>query len=166
MSGWLRHSWQRIGLIWGGCAILLGAQQAAAAAARYSFGVNETNSLPDWAFITDLQNRRPQRGQEVQFVAPDNRYYPHGARFVKKVWGVPGDLVTRVGRTYFVNGRSVGYAKEHSQEGFPTNLGPTGVIPPEHYYVGSESRDGFDSRYAEIGWIGRERVVGVSTPVL
>ena len=135
-------------------------------AARYRFGVNETASLPNWAFIVDRTDRKPRRGQLVQFVAPDNPYYPHGAPFVKRVLGMAGDRVERRGREYYVAGRDVGEAKAFSQTGRPTHLGPTGVIPPGHFYVGAPSRDSLDSRYAEIGWIGTDRIVGTAEPVL
>jgi len=135
-------------------------------ASRYRFGVNETASLPNWAFIVDHANREPRRGQLVQFVAPDNPYYPHAAPFVKRVWGLAGDRVERRGREYYVAGRDVGEAKPFSQTGRATTLGPVGVIPPGHFYVGAPSRDSFDSRYAEIGWIGADRIVGVAEPIL
>jgi len=141
-------------------------QAAMGVAARYRFGVNETASLPNWAFIVDRADRRPRRGDLVQFIAPDNPYYRRGAPFVKRVWGVAGDLVERRGRAYYVAGRDVGEAKPFSQTGRATNLGPVGVIPHGHYYVGAPNRDSLDSRYAEIGWIGSDRIVGVAEPIL
>jgi conjugal transfer pilin signal peptidase TrbI len=145
---------------------LLATQRAADALARYRFGVNETASLPNWAFVVDRRNRRPRRGDLVQLIAPDNPYYPHGAAFVKHIWGLPGDVVTRKGREYFVAGHDVGAAKPLSQTGRATTLGPTGIIPPGRYYVGAASPDSFDSRYAQIGWIAADRVIGVAEPVL
>lgn len=156
----------RIGLIFAATAVLLAGRTVVVAAGRYRFGVNETTSLPNWAFVVDLKNRSPRRGELVRFTAPDNPYYPRGAQFVKHVWGVPGDRVERRGREYFVDGRDVGYAKLFSQTGRSASLGPTGVIPPGRYYVGTASKDGFDSRYADIGWISADRIVGVARPVL
>lgn len=156
----------RIAVMIAGALALLAARSAADTAARYKFGINETTSLPNWAFIVDLQNRRPQRGDLVRFTAPDNPYYPHNSQFVKHILGMPGDRVERRGREYFVAGRDVGFAKPFSQTGRATSLGPTGVIPPDRYYVGTASKDSLDSRYGEIGWIGRERIIGVAEPVL
>jgi conjugal transfer pilin signal peptidase TrbI len=146
--------------------LFLGVRQATEIASRYRFGVNETTSLPDWAFVVDRANRQPSRGQLVQFIAPDNPYYPKASPFVKRVWGVAGDRVERRGREYYVAGRDVGAAKPFSQTGRATNLGPTGIIPPGRYYVGAPNPDSLDSRYAEIGWIGADRIVGVAEPVL
>src|SRR3546814_6721237 len=63
---------------------------------------------------------------------------------------VGGDVVTRTGRTFLVNGRPVVIAKERSRLGEPLALGPTGTIPPGCYFVGTPHKDGFDSRYAGI----------------
>jgi conjugal transfer pilin signal peptidase TrbI len=145
---------------------LIAGQRALGLATRYGFGLNQTTSLPNWAFIIDHQNRRPRRGDLVQFIAPDNPYYPRGAAFVKHVWGLPGDLVVRRGRDYAVAGRAAGTAKPFSQTGRATTLGPIGIIPPGHYYVGTASADSLDSRYGEIGWIRADRILGVAAPVL
>jgi len=142
------------------------AENLADMAGRYRFGINETTSLPNWAFIVDRNNRRPRRDQLVQFVAPDNPYYLHGSPFVKHVWGLPGDRVERRGREYYIGGRDLGFAKPFSQTGRPTSLGPVGVIPPGHYYVGTASKDSLDSRYGEIGWIAADHLIGVAEPVL
>ena len=144
----------------------VGARNLADKAERYRFGINETTSLPNWAFIVDRGNRQPRRDQLVQFIAPDNPYYPHGSPFVKHVWGLPGDRVERRGREYFIGDRDLGFAKPFSQTGRATSLGPTGVIPPGRYYVGTASKDSLDSRYADIGWIGADRIVGVAEPLL
>jgi conjugal transfer pilin signal peptidase TrbI len=148
------------------CVAILGARGLADAAGRYRFGVNETESLPNWAYILDLHDREPKRGSLLAFVAPDNPYYPKGSQFLKRVWGLPGDKVERAGRNYYVNGRFVGYAKEVSQTGRRAVLGPTGIIPAGRYYVGTPHKDGFDSRYGEIGWIGRDRIIGIGEPIL
>lgn len=80
--------------------------------------------------------------------------------------GVAGDRVTEKDRAFFVNGVAVARAKAASRLGEPLPLGPTGTIPKDCYFVGSEHKDGFDSRYAAIGWICRPQVIGVGRPVL
>jgi conjugal transfer pilin signal peptidase TrbI len=134
--------------------------------ARYRFGINETESLPNWAFITDVRDRKPVRGDLVTFVAPPNPYYPAGAEFVKRVAGVPGDRVEVRGREFLINGAPVGRAKERSRDGRPAELGPTGIIPRDHYFVVTPHVDSLDSRYAVIGWVSRSSIVGVAEPVL
>jgi len=166
MSVRLQLSFKRVALVWGSALAVLIAANLTSSFARFSFGINETDSLPNWAFIVDKANHSPRRGELITFLAPDNPYYPRGARFTKIVWGVPGDRVDRIGRDYFVAGRAAGFAKRYSQTGRATRLGPTGIIPPGRYYVGTPHKDSLDSRYGEIGWIEQSRIIGVARPVL
>lgn len=162
----MRFGLKRVLAVWALALVIFGGEEAWRFSQRYAFGINETDSLPNWAFVVDRQDHAPRRGELVTFIAPDNPYYPRGARFTKIAWGAPGDVVTRVGREYFVNGRSGGVSKPFSQTGRATTLGPTGVIPPGRFYVGTPHKDSLDSRYGEIGWIGAERIVGVARPVM
>ena len=75
-------------------------------------------------------------------------------------------LVTEQNRIYFVNGQAVARAKLTSRLGEPLALGPTGRVPQGCYFVTSEHKDGFDSRYAAIGWICSPRILGVGRPIL
>ena len=50
--------------------------------------------------------------------------------------------------------------------GEPLALGPTGRVPQGCYFVTSEHKDGFDSRYAAIGWLCGPRILGVGRPML
>lgn len=162
----MKDAMKRIGAVWVVAAVLSLAVAGGSLAERYSFGVNETESLPNWAFITDHESRRPDRGALVDFIAPENSYYPAGARFVKIVYGVPGDRVEIRGRDFYVAGRFVGRAKERSARGDLADIGPEGIIPADHYFVGTPHVDGFDSRYAAIGWIPRSAIVGLVRPIL
>jgi conjugal transfer pilin signal peptidase TrbI len=86
--------------------------------------------------------------------------------FGKRVSGLPGDLVTEKDRAFFVNGRLAAKAKLTSRLGEPLALGPTGRVPPGCYFVTTAHKDGFDSRYAAIGWICAPRILGVGRPIL
>lgn len=137
---------------------------------RHAFMINITPSLPNWAFLVTT-GVAPHRGEYVFFRAPRtplviNHFGTNPQPFGKIVYGVGGDVVTRVGRVFSVNGHVVATAKPMSVRGEPLALGPTGRIPIGCYYVGSPHRDGFDSRYAAIGWICNNSVVGTGTPVL
>ena len=79
---------------------------------------------------------------------------------------MPGDIVTEKERSFFVNGRKVVVAKRASRFGEPLALGPTGVVPQGCYFVTTAHKDGFDSRYAAIGWICARRILGVGRPIL
>jgi conjugal transfer pilin signal peptidase TrbI len=137
---------------------------------HHAFLINATQSLPNWAFLID-RSARPHRGDYIFFDPPHDplilrHFGDRPAMFGKIAYGVGGDVVTRIGRTYFVNGREVAVAKPVSHMGEPLALGPVGRIPRGCYYVGSPHKDGLDSRYAAVGWPCDDRVVGVGEPIL
>lgn len=133
---------------------------------RYGFGINVTASLPHWAFITDRQNKTVARGDLVEFVPPANDYYPAEQHFVKRVHGVPGDLVERRGDAMWVAGKRVGAIKPTDSQGRPVQSGPVGVIPAGHYFLAGDHPDSLDSRYAALGWIPASRLIGKAEPIL
>jgi conjugal transfer pilin signal peptidase TrbI len=144
----------------------LAAKGGSEALHRYRFAFNETESLPYWAFIADQAQRSPKRGQLVVFAPPPNPFYPPGMAFGKIVGGAPGDLVERRGQAFFVNGRFIGVAKAHAQDGRAVAPGPVGRIPTGRYFVYTPHKDSLDSRYAVIGWIPQGRILGLATPVM
>lgn len=136
----------------------------------HSLFINETESLPNWAFVLDRQHL-PARGQLILFKAPLTQlvvahFGADPATFTKIAYGIGGDRVTRIGRTFYVNGRKVAVAKERSLRGEALALGPTGVIPRGCYFAATPHKDGFDSRYAAIGWPCSDRVVGTGSAIL
>lgn len=138
--------------------------------ATHALMVNASPSLPYWAIWLD-RTRMPARGELIVFAPPRSelviRHF--GAKpepFGKRVLGAAGDQVTEQDRAFFVNGKLVARAKVASRLGEPLALGPTGTIPKDCYFVGSEHKDGFDSRYAAIGWICRRQILGAGRPVL
>lgn len=132
--------------------------------------INATDSLPNWAFII-ARGVMPVRGQYVFFDPPPHalvlRHFgakPH--MFGKIVYGVAGDVVTHDGPIVRVNGQIVARMKPRTRFGEPLTPGQTGAIPVGCYYAGSPHKDGFDSRYAEIGFVCARQIVGVGGPVL
>lgn len=137
---------------------------------RHTLLINTSPSLPNWAFILD-KKLPPGRGSLVFFDPPHtplvvSHFGANPSAFGKRVYGIAGDRVTQSGRTFFVNGHQVAVAKLYSVRGEPLELGPTGIIPKGCYFVGSPHKDGFDSRYAAIGWICQPRIFGTGTAVL
>lgn len=152
----------------GAGALVLGATSQFAE--THALMINASPSLPYWAIWLD-RTGTPTRGDLIVFLPPlSNLVIRHfGAKpepFGKRVLGVAGDQVTEQGRTFYVNGKPVALAKLTSRLGEPLALGPTGIIPKDCYFVGSEHKDGFDSRYAAIGWICKPQVIGVGRPIL
>lgn len=132
--------------------------------------INTTQSLPNWAFWID-RHRQPQRGDFVVFTPPQTplvtaHFGPNAPPFAKRVYGMPGDLVTRQGRVVSINGKVAAQLKPISSRGEPLLPGPTGRIPRDCYYLGSEHKDGFDSRYADIGFVCKDRIIGAGDTAL
>lgn len=166
---WIRNldpRWRRVLAAIGLFVMVVAAKGVMTAADRYRIGVNVTESLPNWAFVTDSRNRQPGRGQLVEFTPPQNPYYPGDMTFVKRVAGVAGDSVEHREGAAFVNGVSVGAIKKTDSEGRPATPGPTGIIPPGRYFVMGDDPDSLDSRYAVIGFIEQSRIIGVVEPIL
>ena len=153
-------------LLWGAALALSLSGIGAAIGEQYQFALNETESLPNWAFVIDRHKLDPKRGDYFAFVAPPNRYYPAGFRFTKQVVGVPGDVVTVEGRVFSINGKPVGAAKPADKEGRPVAMATPGTIPAGHYFVSTPSVDSLDSRYRIIGLIPKARLVGQAFPVM
>lgn len=146
------------------------------AAKSRMFLINRSPSLPNWAFVVE-RGATPRRGSVSFFLPPHNALVEaHFGRspsaFGKYAYGVPGDLVERAGNRVMIRaggtGRpiEVGRLKPRTTAGEPLEAGPTGMVPKGCYYMGSPHRDGFDSRYAAIGFVCARQIVGVATRVI
>ena len=174
-AGNARHFWtpwrRRLWSIYAAGAVLLAGYSAITDwRDHHAVLINASESLPNWAFLID-RGKAPERGEYIAFDPPrtplvTRHFGAHPAMFAKIVYGVGGDVVSRVGRTFFINGRKGAIAKVRSRFGEPLALGPTGTIPAGCYFVGTPHKDGFDSRYAGIGWPCAKQVIGTGTPIL
>ena len=63
-------------------------------------------------------------------------------------------------RDYYVNEKFVGRAKPLSRAGKPLIPGPAGIIPPHRYYMAAPHPDSLDSRYALVGWVSDDQIIG------
>jgi len=136
----------------------------------HSFMINASESLPNWAFFVRA-GKEPVKGDYVFFVPPAgdlvNRHFgPDQGPFGKQVIGMPGALVEHRGEWVFVDGVKVARMKPRTRFGEALHPGPSGVVPRDCYYVGTDHPDGFDSRYAEIGFACRKAILGTGTPIL
>jgi conjugal transfer pilin signal peptidase TrbI len=137
---------------------------------RHAFMINASESLPNWAFFVD-KGVMPKAGQYAFFRVRETpliraHFGDHPQPFGKLVYGVAGDLVTRQGMTVLVNGSPVAILKRISKRGEVLATGPTGLVPPGCYFLATPHKDGFDSRYADIGWVCARQIVGTGVPVL
>ena len=162
--------WRRVALWSGLGAGAFALSSLGAFATGHALMINASPSLPYWAIWLD-RGAAPQRGDIILFDPPASpllakHFGKEPKPFGKRVSGMPGDVVTEKDRVYFVNGRQVAKAKLKSRLGEPLALGPTGTVPRGCYFVTTGHKDGFDSRYAAIGWICRQRILGVGRPIL
>lgn len=133
--------------------------------------INMSDSLPNWAFLLKTHQFPTERGQYVMFDPPrsallERHFGEDPGAFGKIVYGLPGDVVTREGAIVSVNGKPVGRLKPRTRLGEALTPGPTGRVPEGCLYVGTPHLDGFDSRYAEIGFVCMARIVGIGSPLL
>ena len=165
-----RRIWPRIALLAGLGAGAMALTALHGFAQSHALMINASPSLPYWA-IWLAKDAAPARGAIVLFAPPPSKlltahFGDKPQPFGKRVLGMPGDVVTRHGRTFAINGEVVATAKPVSRKGEALALGPTGTIPEGCYYVGTDHPDSFDSRYAAIGWICKNRILGVGRPIL
>jgi conjugal transfer pilin signal peptidase TrbI len=79
---------------------------------------------------------------------------------------VGGDLITRAGPRFYLDGEYLGEAKKYSLEGFPLVPSEGGVILKGRYFMWTPHKDSYDSRYQDIGTISSDRIVGTAYRVL
>jgi conjugal transfer pilin signal peptidase TrbI len=130
----------------------------------FTLGFNVTKSLPGYVYLIKKWDRTATWNDTVPFRWHGGGTYdpyPAGLTFMKVVCGMPGDVVSTKGREFFINGESVGVAKEFSSVGHHRlEMGKTGVIPPGMFYACAPNPDSLDSRYALTGWIPLSAVEG------
>lgn len=130
---------------------------------------NWTASLPYRVALVRHTPHAIERGDYVvfSFAGEAQATYPglRGQPFFKQVRGLPGDVVTVVGRAVAVNGEVVGFAKAHAFDKRPLEPIAATVIPPGHYYVQGTGPDSFDSRYRSSGLVRADQVIATVVPL-
>ena len=138
--------------------------------------VNASWSDGAWGYAAfPLFGEAPKLGDRVLFEPPEAAWPPGsmagagsprsglGSKvpYLKTVRGVPGMAVAveRDG-TVLLDGEPVARAKPHALDGRPLAAIAPGIIPPGHFYLHADHVDSHDSRYAEIGLVPRERILG------
>ncbi|ABC65054.1 S26 family signal peptidase [Erythrobacter litoralis] len=148
----------------------LGWSAVDAFAKEHAFLINASPSLPNWAFWLD-KHAPIERGSLIFFEPPKSKlieaHFGEGAQlFGKRVLGVPGDVVSHRGQEVFINGQRIAARLEETRLGIPLGKGPEGPIPQDCFYTGTDHPRGFDSRYAEIGFICRGQILGSGRAIL
>ena len=125
--------------------------------------VNGSWSDDAWGYVL-LPIGTPQRGDGVIFDPPDA--LGASASYLKTVIGTPGDRIGVDGAGWVsLNGERLGRAKPRARDGRPLEPIAPVVIGPGRYFVFAEHVDSHDSRYAEVGLVPRDRILGRAVPV-
>ena len=126
----------------------------------FTFSINLSESLPGHLYLIYKRADNFQRGDLIYFrwYGP---YYPKKTRFMKVVAGEPGDVVSQVDSSFYVNGRNVGTAKPFTRTGKPLVASSfRGTIPRGKYWVTTPHIDSYDSRYEDSGLISEGQIDG------
>lgn len=111
---------------------------------KLSYGVR----IPFWGYL--VKYRKPQRGDVVVFVFPEDR----SKDFIKRVIAVAGDTVEIRGKRVYINGQPVEDPHAHFEGeggGGPVfirdDYGPV-QVPENHVFMMGDNRDrSYDSRF-------------------
>jgi conjugal transfer pilin signal peptidase TrbI len=129
-----------------------------------SFALNATDSIDGTLFYV-VKGQFPQHGEIAAFHPPKGNLYPDEMWFGKYIVGYPGDVVTIVNRSFYINGRFIGTAKEYSTTGKKMEMSSAGVISAKHYFMWTAHENSYDSRYNDINWIPESSIFGRVTRI-
>ncbi|MBX3630286.1 MAG: S26 family signal peptidase [Nitrosomonas sp.] len=125
----------------------------------YMLTINVSDSLPGTFYLIE-KGVMPDKGELAGFVYTNDWPHTAGTIFVKTIRGIPGSKVTIDGRHFNVDGIYAGHAKPFSKQGRSLEIGMIGIIPENHYYMSAPHPDSLDSRYALVGWVSKDRIIG------
>ncbi|KIH77429.1 signal peptidase I Serine peptidase. MEROPS family S26A [Geoalkalibacter ferrihydriticus] len=120
--------------------------------------------------ISFLALRDPARGDIVVFEFPGDRDKPYFQRkdFIKRIVGLPGDVIEVRSKTLYVNGEPYRIPEEVHKD--PVTLAPNSngrdhfgpiTVPESHYFTMGDNRDySYDSRFW--GFVPEESIKGLA----
>lgn len=129
-------------------------------------GFNRTASLNGYVYLVVKDISKINKGDLVAFYPGVNRFNKNGEWFVKQVVGVEGDVIEVVNREFFINGESIGIAKETTASGFKLKALNEQIIDSKKYFMWTPHKDSFDSRYEMIGLIDEKNIFGIAYKLL
>lgn len=138
---------------------------------KYTLAINMTPSLPITFAVIERGTWPQHVGELVAYRSPGYGPIPPGLVLVKRVVGMAGDsvqcipVVSKTIQCETVVKSKSGLethrlVRKFSRQARPLQAGPTGTIPDLHYHVAGDHEHSFDSRYALMGWIRADQIVG------
>ena len=120
--------------------------------------VNASWSDDAWGYLL-LPMGAPRSGDIVIFDPPEA--LGSSAPYLKRVLGMPGDTISMdAAGEVSLNGEAVARAKPRALDGRTlVPIAPV-TIPAGHYYLHADHADSHDSRYAEVGLVPGDRILG------
>lgn len=124
-----------------------------------SLAANLTTSMPSNVYL--VLDPFPKLAGLAAAFSPPRGFNPELA-FIKRIAGVPGDVVgvDEATREVSINGEVVAWAKPFTSGGDRLDMIEPGVIPPDHFFMLGDLDPSFDSRFAWVGLIHRDRIYG------
>ena len=120
--------------------------------------VNASWSDGAWGYAL-VRIGTPDHGDVVIFEPPEA--LGSSVPYLKTVVGLPGARIeVDADRRVWLDGEPVARAKAEALDGRRLNPIAATVIPPDRYYLHGDHPDSHDSRYAEVGLVPRERILG------
>ncbi|OJX11908.1 MAG: signal peptidase I [Caedibacter sp. 37-49] len=120
--------------------------------------VNMSGSLEGKYYFVVKSYGQPLDLKTGDYVAFTHPWVP--GLLIKKVRGVPGDVVIHVNDKSFVNEELIGPILTMSHDNKTLTPGPQVIIPQGFYFVAGDHARSFDSRYAEVGLLTKEKIYG------
>jgi signal peptidase I len=103
-----------------------------------------------------LPYKEPKRGDVIVFKYPNNTE----VAYVKRLIGMPGDVVQMIGHTVYINGKPLkeDYTRYISPDSVNASYGPYRVPQNQYFAMGDNRDNSLDSRFW--GFVPREYLLG------